>query len=130
MKNSLPSNRSFALVFVGFFLLLGVVTWWKGQLFYPVFFVASAMIGSIGIFRPIWLTPCNRAWMKFAELLHRVVNPVVLAILFFVVLTPFAMMMRLFRKDPLHKAFDPERESYWIKRDPPGPESSTMTNQF
>jgi len=130
MKDSLPSNRSFALVFVVFFLLLGAVTWWKDGTLYPVFLALSAGIGIIGIFRPVWLTPFNRVWMRFAELLHRVVNPVVLAILFFGVITPFALAMRIFRKDPLHRLYDPALKSYWIKRDPPGPDSSSMTNQF
>jgi hypothetical protein len=130
MKDPLPSNRSFALVFVAFFLLLGAVTWWKGRMYFPVFFVASAMVGIIGIFRPAWLTPFNRLWMRFAELLHRVVNPVVLAILFFAVITPFALAMRIFRKDPLHRLYEPALKSYWIKRDPPVSDSSSMTNQF
>lgn len=130
MSNQLPSNRSFALVFVVFFLLLAAVAWWKGGRFYPVFLVLSAGIGLVGTVRPVWLTPFNRAWMRFAELLHRVVNPVVLAVLYFLVVTPFALIMRMFRRDPLHRAFDPDAKSYWIDRDPPGPDGSSMTNQF
>ena len=130
MKKSLPSNRSFAVVFILFFLLLGGVSWWKGSSLYTIFLGLSAGVGIIGIVRPVWLTPFNRAWMRLAELLHRVVNPVVLGILYFAVLTPFALIMRIFRGDPLHRAFDPTLEIYWIKRDPPGPDSSSMTNQF
>jgi len=129
-KKDLPSNRSFALVFVIFFLLLGSVTWWKGGQLYPVYLVLAAATGTVGIFRPAWLTPFNRVWMLFAELLHRVVNPVVLAILFWVVITPVALIMRMFRRDPLRRSFDPVTKSYWIKRDPPGSDSASMTNQF
>ena len=106
------------------------MSWWKGGTLYPVFLILSAGIGIIGILRPVWLTLFNRVWMRFAELLHRVVNPVVLAILFLGVITPFALAMRLFRKDPLNKAFDPALKSYWIKWDPPGPDSSSMADQF
>lgn len=130
MMDTLPSNRSFATVFVAFFLLLGGVAWWKDSTFYLVFLALSVGIGIVGIFRPDWLTPCNRVWMRFAGLLHRVVNPVVLAILFFGVITPFALAMRIFRKDPLSRLFDPALKSYWIKRDPPDPEGSSMANQF
>ena len=130
MKDSLPSNRSFALVFVAFFAILGVVIWLKGGVLYPLFLFLSLLVGIIGAFRPVWLTPLNRIWMKFAELLHRVVNPIVLGVLYFVVITPFALITRIFRKDPLCRTLDPEIKSYWIKRDPPGPDSSSMSDQF
>ncbi len=130
MKPELPSNRSFALVFFVFFFLVGVLAWWKGWRGSPLFFFMSAGIGAIGILRPAWLAPCNRAWMRLAELLHRVVNPVVLAILFFAIFTPFALVVRIFRKDPLGMKADPAKKSYWLPRTPPGPDSNSMINQF
>ena len=130
MNNPLPSNRSFALVFVVFFLVLAVVSWIKEGTLYPVFLTLSVLTGVTGIFQPAWLTPFNRVWMRFAELLHRVVNPVVLAILYFLVITPFGLILRIFRKDPLHRMFEPETNSYWIERDPPGPEGDSMKDQF
>ncbi len=63
-------------------------------------------------------------------LLHGIVNPVVMGLLFFLVLTPFGLGLRLLGKDPLHRHFDRMAGSYWIRRSPPGPPPGTMTQQF
>jgi hypothetical protein len=59
-----------------------------------------------------------------------VVSPVIMGLLFFVAVTPTALIMRLAGKDPLRLRFDPEARTYWIDRRPPGPEPQTMRNQF
>ena len=68
--------------------------------------------------------------MRFGLLLHRIVNPLVMALLFFLVVTPIALLMRLFGKRPLHLKTEPDAATYWIPRDPPGPEPDTMKQQF
>lgn len=79
---------------------------------------------------PQVLAPANRLWTKFGLLLHNIVSPIALGILFFLVVTPTGLLMRLFGKDPLRLRFDPAASSYWIKRDPPGPAADSLKNQF
>jgi len=124
------SNRSFGIVFtivfsiVGLLPLLsdGTLRWWAMVI--AVIFLASALL------RPRILTPLNKIWTRFGLLLHHVVNPVIMAMLFFLVVTPIGLLMRMVGKRPLNIEYDLEIKSYWIERDPPGPEPDTMKQQF
>jgi large-conductance mechanosensitive channel len=79
---------------------------------------------------PRALKPLNRLWFLFGAFLHKIVSPLVMALLFFVTVTPIAILMRLAGKDPLRLKFDRAAKSYWIERTPPGPAPETMRNQF
>jgi hypothetical protein len=72
----------------------------------------------------------DRLWLRVGLVLHRVVNPLVLGVMFYGVITPFGLAMRWAGRDPLRKRFDPLAQSYWIERRPPGPAPETMSNQF
>ena len=67
---------------------------------------------------------------EFGLLLHRVTNPLLMGLVFFLAVTPTAFIMRLMGKDPLRLRIDRSAKSYWIDREPPGPEPDTMRNQF
>lgn len=124
------SNRSFGIVFTVVFGLIGLapilgdgsIRWWSLAIA-GVFLVLS-------LFYPQLLAPLNRLWTRFGLLLHNIVNPIVLGLLFFVVVTPIGLLMRLFGKRPLNIDFDRETTSYWIDREPPGPAPETMKQQF
>ena len=124
------SNRSFGVVFTVVFTIIGLfpliggfsVRWWS--------LIVAAVFLALAFAAPKLLAPLNRLWMWFGLLLHRIVNPLVMALLFFLVVTPIALLMRVFGKRPLHLEAEPEAESYWIPRDPPGPEPETMKQQF
>ena len=124
------SNRSFGIVFAVVFAIIGLFSligggpprWWA-------LIVAGAFL-MIAFAAPRLLAPLNRLWMRFGLLLHRIVNPLVMALLFFLVVTPIALLMRLFGKRPLHLKTEPDAATYWIPRDPPGPEPDTMKQQF
>ena len=90
----------------------------------------SGLMLLITVAVPGLLTVPNRLWMKFGLLLHRVISPVVLAILFYVVVTPMGLIMRAFGKDPLRLKREVSDPSYWIRRDPPGPQPDSMSDQF
>jgi large-conductance mechanosensitive channel len=127
----LPSERSFGLTFVGFFTLVAAWQAWAGR---PV--AAGILAGAAALtllatlVRPLLLRPLNRAWMKFGALMHAVVNPIVLGAMFFVVIAPTGIVMRLFGRDALRRKLDREAASYWIRRDPPGPAPDSLPNQF
>ncbi len=79
---------------------------------------------------PRILNPLNRLWLKFGLLLYKVVNPIVLGLLFFVTIAPIGLVMRMFGKDFLRLKLDRDAKSYWIERAPPGPPPQSMKNQF
>jgi hypothetical protein len=93
-------------------------------------------LGPAGVFAllalavPRVLAPANRAWMKFGLLLHAVVSPIALSILFFGVVTPTGLLLRLMGKDLLRLRTDTSAKSYWIERIPPGPDADSLKNQF
>jgi hypothetical protein len=83
---------------------------------------------SITLTIPRILDPLKRLWLRFGGLLHIVVSPVVLALFFYTIVTPIGVCLRLLGKDPLR--LKRGQASYWIERDPPGPEPRTMTEVY
>ncbi len=124
------SERAFGLVFAAVFAIVGLwpliggaaPRWWA--LAVVLVFVAAALAA------PAVLRPLNRVWHAFGLVLHRIVSPLVMGLLFFLTVTPTALVMRLLGKDSLGFEFDAGADSYWIERHPPGPAPDTMKNQF
>jgi len=124
------SNRAFGWVFVTMFLIIalwplvfgGTLRWWS--------LIVSALVALVTVAAPSLLTVPNRLWLRFGLLLHRIVSPVVLGIMFYLVVMPMGLLMRALGKDFLRLRRNDSAESYWIKRDPPGPEPASMSNQF
>ena len=124
------SDRSFGIVFTLVFLAMGVWVVSGGQSKGWLFFVSAALFFVVAIARPSILGPLNRAWAKFGLLLGQVFNPLLLGVIFFLVVTPMAVIRRLLDKDSLHLKFKSDLESYWIDRSPAGPKFGSMTKQF
>ncbi|GAC1328962.1 MAG: hypothetical protein NVSMB26_04770 [Beijerinckiaceae bacterium] len=124
------SDRGFGLVFAGFFAIVAVVRWWKEHGGAGWFAAAAAAMVLVSLVRPSLLAPFNRVWTKLALVLSKVMNPVIMAILFFLVVAPIGMLMRIMNKRPLALDIDPAAETYWITRIPPGPLPGSMKNQF
>ena len=127
---ALPSDRSFGTLFTCVFALLGGYWWWRSNALFPWAFGASALTLLISLGAPGWLAPANRAWMKLAEVLNRVVSPIVLGAMFFLVLTPVAVAMRVIGRDAMKRRFEPAASTYWVERDPPGPDPAGFPDQF
>jgi len=126
----LPSNRSFAFTFAVVFFLIAGFLWWKESDYFQILLIASLIFAVAGRFFSRYLTPLNRLWMHFGHLLHRIISPIILGLMFFIVITPFGGIMRLFGYNPMHKNYDDSASSYWIPRDPPGPDKDSFYNQF
>lgn len=92
--------------------------------------VLSVIFLLLALLAPDSLALLNQCWAKFGALLHQIVSPVALAILFFLAVTPIALLMRILGKDPLRMRLDPEAKTYWITRDPAGPDADSLKNQF
>lgn len=126
----LGSERAFGFVFAGFFALLSGLAWWNGSAMLVYWLAASSAFLMLALAAPGLLAPLNRLWFKFGLLLNAVVSPVIMGLLFFLTITPIGWMMRLFGARPLNLKFDRAADSYWIRRDPPGPPPASLKNQF
>ena len=122
----ISSNRSFGLVFCIVFLLIA---------FYPLINQEEIRIWSVlisllflilGIINSKILTPLNKVWFKFGIFLGKIISPIIMGIIFFLVVTPIAFLMRMLNKDLLNLKFN-KKSSYWIEKTDL---KSTMKNQF
>lgn len=124
------SERSFGLVFAAVFTIVAL---WPLKAGGDVRLWALALAGAflvVALAAPKLLKPLNLVWFKFGLLLHKIMSPVIMGLLFFVTVTPIGLLMRATGKDPMRLKRDPAATSYWITRDPPGPAPDSMKNQF
>jgi len=126
----LPSDRSFCLTFAAVFALIGAWMLFKSNAHLEVPLGASAFFLLAAFAFPGAIHPLNVAWMRLASVMNRIVSPVVMGVIYFGLFTPIAVAMRLRGRDALHRRFDAKLDSYWIKRDPPGPAGSSFPQQF
>ena len=122
----ISSNRSFGIVFFIVFLLIALYPLLKSNDLRIWSLVISFVFLVLGLINSKILTPLNRLWFKFGLLLGRFISPLIMGIIFFVVVTPIGIMMRLLKKDLLNLKYN-KKETYWI--DKSGPKSK-MKNQF
>jgi hypothetical protein len=124
-----PSDRNFGFVFTVAFLFFGLWPLRHGK---PIRYWCLALSGAflvITLVRPSLLHLLNRAWTKLGLLLGKVVNPIVTGLLFFIVFTPVAAILRWMGKDLLRLSIDRDAKTYWIPRDASA-DASDMANQF
>jgi hypothetical protein len=124
------SDRSFAMVFTVVFLLLAARSVWHETHTWPLYGVIALGFVLIGLFRPALLAPANRLWTRLGLLLGKIVSPVVLGGLFFLVIAPLAIVFRWMGKDLLNLRREPSAKTYWLARDPPGPTPESINDQF
>tara|TARA_B100002019_G_C20750533_1_gene348280 strand:+ start:91 stop:474 length:384 start_codon:yes stop_codon:yes gene_type:complete len=122
----LGSNKSFGIVFFVVFLIIAI---------YPILSDGNLRLWSLiislaflilGLINSRLLTPLNKLWFKFGILLGKIISPVIMGIIFFLVVTPIGILMRLFKKDVLNLSFN-DNKSYWIEKND---QKSKMKNQF
>ena len=122
----ISSNRSFGIVFFIVFLLIALYPLLKGNDLRIWSLVVSFIFLILGLINSKILTPLNRLWFKFGLLLGKFISPLIMGIIFFIVVTPIGIIMRLLKKDLLNLKYN-KKETYWI--DKSGPKSK-MENQF
>jgi hypothetical protein len=128
---NLPANRSFGFLFAALFLVLSAYANYNGQQTYRVYgyLISGVAVGIVSVFAPNLLTPLNKSWMKLGDLISNIANPFVLGVIFFLLITPTALITRLFGRDEL-RLEKTEEISYWIDRTPHGPDGDSFKNQF
>ena len=127
-----PSERGFGITFAVVFALLAVWLWLRKDL--PAWAIASAVMSvatlAAAYLAPSALRPFNKLWFKLGMLLHHIVTPVIMGLLFFLVVTPMRFVMRAMGRDFLRLKIGPDAGSYWIERVPETDAKTSMKNQF
>tara|TARA_B100000035_G_C20627054_1_gene390659 strand:- start:77 stop:457 length:381 start_codon:yes stop_codon:yes gene_type:complete len=113
---SKSSNRSFGFLFFVVFLIIGLWPLKNGGNINSYFLIASTIFLILGLINSKILSPLNKLWIKFGEILGALIAPIVMAIVYFIFLTPVSLIVRVFGKDLLGLKFLKEKKSYWIKR--------------
>ncbi len=123
---NINSNKSFGIVFFIVFLLIGLYPFLNNESIRLWSIATSLIFLFLGLINSKILTPLNKLWMSFGILLGKIISPIVMMIIFFLVVTPTGLIIRIFKKDLLNLKFN-NNKSYWIKKTDP---KSKMKNQF
>jgi hypothetical protein len=125
----MPSNRKFGIFFTVIFLACFIYFYYIDHPSHLVFLILSATLGITAWLKPNFLNHLNKAWHLLGLGLGKIVNPIILGIMFFLMITPIAIGMKLFKRDVLFLK-KRKTKSYWIDRNPQGPDSESFKNQF
>ena len=126
-KSEISSNRSFGIVFFIVFLIISLWPLTNGETLRVWSIVIAVIFLILGLINSKLLTPLNKLWVKFGMILGSIVAPIIMGVVFFLVVTPIGLVMRIMGKDLLKKNYDQKRKTYWIKRDK---RIGTMKQQF
>ena len=113
---SKSSNKSFGLLFFVVFLGLGLWPIKNGENLNQYLIIISLIFLVLGLTNSKLLSPLNNTWVKFGEILGIIVAPLVMALVYFIILTPISLIVRIFGKDLLGLKFLKKQDTYWIKR--------------
>ena len=120
------SNRSFGILFFVVFLIIAIYPLTNGNELRLWSLIISIVFLFLGLINSNILNPLNKLWFKFGIFLGKIISPLVMGIVFFLVVTPIGLLMRLLNKDLLNLKFNND-SSYWIEKNEP---KSKMKNQF
>ena len=122
----ISSNRSFGIVFFIVFLLIALYPLTHNEEIRVWSSIISLIFLVLGLLNSKILSPLNKLWFKFGILLGKIISPLIMGIIFFLVVTPIGLILRLFGKDVLNLKYN-KSQSYWIEKNGP---KSKMKNQF
>jgi len=123
------SDRTFGLVMAAALAAVSLLNGWHQGRLWPWTSVAAVLFLLAARLAPSALHPLNRVWMKLGLVLHKVVNPIVMGLLFYGTILPTGLIMRMRGRDLLRLKRQPDADSYWITRTP-GPAPESMRDQF
>ena len=121
------SNRSFGLLFFIVFIVVGLWPIIKGETANIYLILISLFFLIFGLINSKILSPFNKAWIKFGEILGLIIAPIIMALVYFIILTPISLIVRMLGKDLLGLKFLKKQDTYWIKR---VKKLGTMKKQF
>lgn len=131
INNRLPSNRKFGLMFSAIFAFGAGYVAFSNYGFHNILFftILSVILLTIATLYPAYLAPLNKAWMTIGILMGKICNPIILAFIYFLVLTPYGIFGRILGRDQL-RLKKVKCETYWVNRSIPGPDGETFHKQF
>ena len=127
IKNNLPTEKNFGLTFACVFIIIGLWPLFSSEPIRLWSFIVSIILVIISFTFSKILRPFNKWWFKFGLLLRSVVSRIVIPLVFYLVVTPMGLLMRLLGKDFLGKKFKPDSSSYWMDKNK---ERISMKDQF
>ena len=122
----ISSNKNFGIVFFVVFFIISVYPLLYGQNLRFWSLIVAIIFLALGLLNSNILTPLNKVWFKFGLFLGRIISPIVMSMIFFLVVTPISFVMRILGKDVLNLKKN-NSNTYWIKKSGP---KSEMKNQF
>ena len=126
-KNSKVSNKSFGIVFFIFFLFLSSILFYKNIGFYIYFIILAFLFFILGLINSSILTPLNKIWMMFGDLLGKVISPIIMFFIYFGVVVLTKIFILILNKDILNLKLDKLKKTYWLER---SKNINSMDNQF
>ena len=126
-KIKMSSNKSFGIVFFIFFLILSLYPLLNKEKLNLLFLIFSITFLILGKLNTKILTPLNKVWFKFGIILGKIISPIIMGIIFFLVVTPIGLIMKTLGKDLLKLKYNKKDSTYWIEKNGP---KSKMKNQF
>jgi hypothetical protein len=129
-KLETASDRKFGLLFAVVFTIIGLLPLLHDHPTHLWAFIVALIFLVTTFLFPKALHPLNKLWMRFGLLLHMIISPIALGIIYYLVIVPFGLFFKLTGHDFLKRKLDDKITSYWIARTPPGPEPKQMSNQF
>ena len=123
-------GRNFGYVFTVVFIIISIYPIFLGKPVNILTFAVSAILFTLAKIYPISLSMFSVLWLKFGEILHKLTSPLILGIIFFFIITPIAIILKIMRKDILNLNYNNSIKSYWINRKPPGTKPESLINQF
>jgi Saxitoxin biosynthesis operon protein SxtJ len=124
------SDRAVGFVLGAAMAGVGLAPLVRGHAIRPWALAVGTLLFLAAVIRPRWLRPVNRAWMAFGAVANAIVTGVLMALMFYLVITPLGWTLRWLGRDLLRLRLEPTLRSYWLERRPPGPPPETMKNQF
>lgn len=124
------TNRTFGLIFAGIFLVFTLFPLIKGNAINQWTGYLSAAFAVLAILVPIALTPFNKLFQLFGQVMHKITNPLIMGLVFFLTVLPTGLILKILGKDPMRRKLDPSAESYWIKREAGSITKESFDNQF
>ena len=125
--DKLSRNRSFGLVFFIFFLILSLFPLLKNNQVNFYFLVTALVFLVLGLLNAKILTPLNKYWVKFGDILGKFVSPIIMFFIYFFTVFPVNLLLRLFNEDVMYLKLHKKNKSYWIKKEV---NDTNMNNQF
>jgi len=129
-KPKMLGERSFGLIFSVIFMVIASYPWLFGGAIRQWALIVAACFAVPALLFPIVLRPLNVAWLHFGQFMHKIINPILMGLVFFIAVVPTGLILKVLGKDPMRRKLNPNCSSYWIEREQGTIPKDSFKNQF